>query len=69
MWAKPLLDGSVAVGLYNFLASGSRRSAWEENGDCTVRDLWAHESLGSRSGAVAIEVEAHGVALLKLTPA
>ena len=73
VWAKPLHDGAVAVGLYNFGEAARKVSVGFETlgmeGECTVRDLWAHADLGPVTGSVAVEVEPHGAALLKLSPA
>lgn len=73
VWAKPLADGSVAVGLCNFGEEARKVSVGFETlglaGHCTVRDLWAHTDLGTERGSVAVDVESHGAALLKLVPA
>ena len=70
VWAKPLADGSVAVGLFNrgesvnpitvkFKDIGLSKSA-------QVRDLWRHQDLGSQNGAYTTDVPRHGAALLKI---
>jgi alpha-galactosidase len=70
VWAKPLADGSVAVGLFNrgedaedikleFSAIGAPESA-------SVRDLWARKELGTFSGSFTAKVPRHGVLLLKV---
>jgi alpha-galactosidase len=68
--AKPLEDGSVAVGLFN-LTKASRRIAADFSdlglsGKRSVRDLWRQKSLPATSLLIAAEVNAHGVVLLKL---
>jgi alpha-galactosidase len=75
IWAKPLADGSVALGLFNLGEKGHRRVpfAWESVGlhdrrPCRVRDLWAHEDLGVFRGEFSTLLDRHDVALLKLTP-
>lgn len=75
MWAKPLADGSVAVGLFH---RGDRDVRlvplpWESIGlhdrrSCIVRDVWAREDVGIFRGSYVARVEPHGCALLKLTP-
>jgi alpha-galactosidase len=70
VWAKPLADGSVAVGLFNrgestnpitlnFKDIGVRGSA-------KVRDLWQHKDLGSFSDSYTEEVPRHGALLIKV---
>jgi len=71
-WAKPLQDGSVAVGLFNLGERDGRRIAvaWETLGihdrrKCRVRDLWAREDLGVHTGSYVARVDHHDVALLR----
>jgi alpha-galactosidase len=70
VWAKPLADGGVAVGLFNrgesvnpvtmnFKDIGIQRSA-------QVRDLWHHKDLGSLTGSYTTDVPRHGAVLLKI---
>jgi alpha-galactosidase len=70
IWAKPLAEGSIAVGLFNrgedaedikldFSAIGRPQSA-------SVRDLWARKDLGSFSGSFTAKVPRHGVVLIKV---
>jgi len=75
IWAKPLGDGSVAVGLFN-LGTRPRRIAtvaWESIGlhdrrPCRVRDLWQGEELGVFTGEFTARVDSHDVALVRITP-
>lgn len=75
VWAKPLADGSIAVGLFN-LGDMKQRIigvAWETVGlhdrrACRVRDLWHGDDLGVFTGAFTTSVARHDVALLRLTP-
>ncbi len=74
-WAKPLLDGSIAVGLFNLGERDGRRIAvaWETLGlhdrrPCKVRDLWAHEDLGTHTGSFVARVDRHDVMMVRLTP-
>jgi len=70
VWAKPLADGSVAVGLFNRGESanpitinlkdiGMRKSVH-------IRDLWQHRDLGSFDRSYSVEVPRHGVALVRV---
>lgn len=75
VWAKPLSDGSIAVGLFNRSDAGEHvvSVAWEAVGlhdrrAAIVRDLWAHEDVGEFRGSYTAKVESHGCALVKITP-
>jgi alpha-galactosidase len=74
VWARPLADGSRAVILFNRSAAPASISvAWPELGLTTrvkaeVRDLWAHKSLGRKTGSFAATVAPHGVVMVKVTP-
>ncbi len=74
-WAKPLHDGSIAVGLFNLGERNQRRAtvAWEAVGlhdrrPCRVRDLWKGEELGVFTGDFSTLIDSHDVALVQLTP-
>jgi len=73
VWAKELEDGSRAVGLFN-------RADEEQNvvatfaslgisGSQSVRDLWRQKDLGNFADRFEAKVPAHGVVLVKITPA
>lgn len=70
VWARPLADGTMAVGLFNRGLTAARVSAtWEElgvRGAQPVRDLWRHTSLGRMDRQIALDVPAHGVMLVKI---
>ena len=80
VWAKPLADGSIAVGLFNLGEREQRRAmvAWESIGlhdrrPCLVRDLWAHEDSqhlddGTYATRLRRQVPGHGVVMLRVTP-
>ena len=75
VWAKPLDDGSVAVGLFNLGEREQRLTVvgWESIGlhdqrPCRVRDLWAHADLGVHTSNFITTVGRHDGALLRLTP-
>jgi alpha-galactosidase len=75
IWAKPLIDGSIAVGLFNLGVKGRQKIpvAWETLGlhdrrACMVRDLWTGENLGVYTGSFFAEVMPHDCAIITLTP-
>lgn len=75
VWAKPLQNGDIAVGMFNMGERQGRRivAPWESLGlpaerPCRVRDLWAHEDLGVHAGSFNVRVDSHDVAFLRLTP-
>ncbi|MEW6072823.1 MAG: NPCBM/NEW2 domain-containing protein [Planctomycetota bacterium] len=68
--AKPLHDGSLAVGLFN-LSELPRAIAvdWAAlglQGPRRVRDLWRQRDLPPRDGSLPMDVPRHGVELLRL---
>jgi alpha-galactosidase len=68
--AKPLEDGSLAVGLFNLTTSPRQMSAaWTElgiKGTRKVRDAWRQKDIGAASDRYSAAVNAHGVALVRL---
>jgi alpha-galactosidase len=73
VWAKPLADGSRAVVLFNRSALQTVITAsWRGlgiRGPARVRDLWAHADLGMFPGRFMATVPAHGVVMVRVTPA
>lgn len=70
--AKPLEDGSLAVGLFN-LAEMPREmfvdwSLLGIEGKQQIRDLWRQKDLGTFEGRFATNVPRHGVSLVRLRP-
>ncbi len=74
VWAKPLADGSVAVGLFNL---GPRQRdidvRWESLGldpaqPGRVRDLWQRADVAQPTEGYAAAVDSHGVALVRIAP-
>jgi len=73
VWAKPMEDGSMAVGLFN----RSQREqtvtvTWSDlgiTGRQSVRDLWRQKDLGEFTGQFQAQVGRHGVVLVKIAPA
>lgn len=68
--AKPLEDGSVAVGLFNLSEGPLTISVdWGDvgaSGTLTVRDVWRQKNIGSFTGNYKSVVGAHDVALVRL---
>jgi alpha-galactosidase len=71
VWARPLADGSTAVGLFNRgSASAEIVARWSElglDGRRRVRDLWAHADRAPAAGELRAEVGPHGVLMLRLS--
>jgi len=69
---KPMADGSVAVGLFNFAEAAREMTVtWDQlglEGPHRVRDLWRQKDLGDADGKVSAQVTRHGVAMLRLWP-
>jgi len=70
--AKPLEDGSLALGLFNLGGDRAEISAtWQELGlksPQRVRDLWRRSDAGSADGRYNSAVARHGVTLVRLIP-
>jgi alpha-galactosidase len=71
--AKPLADGSVAVGLFNLSeAPKAITVTWadlELSGKRTVRDVWRQKDVGPAEAKFTAMVNRHGVAFVKLSAA
>lgn len=71
VWARPLEDGSVAVGLFNRDIEPARIVVpWGElglKGRKAVRDLWAQRDLGRFDGEFDARVPPHGVVLVRIS--
>jgi len=72
VWAKPLEDGSLAVGLFNKGMFADYVSVSLERlnikGSPAVRDVWRQRNLGFANVSLTYKIPAHGVKLIKLTP-
>jgi alpha-galactosidase len=70
--AKPMEDGSLALGLFNLSESPRRIAAtWADlgvRGQRRARDLWRQMELGNVSGNYAADVPRHGVVFVRLFP-
>ncbi|MEK7953145.1 putative Ig domain-containing protein [Luteolibacter soli] len=74
VYAKPLEDGSIAVGLFNLSPTEAVITArWEDlklgkDQQMTARDLWRQQDLGTFTAKFEAKVASHGVVLVKLVP-
>ena len=72
VYAKPLDDGSIAVGLFNTGADTATVTAtWADlklTGPQRVRDLWRQKDVGVFSDQFEARVASHGVVLVRLFP-
>jgi alpha-galactosidase len=72
VWARPLEDGSLAVGLFNRGEGVQAISVdWKEmglEGPRLVRDLWRQKDIGSVEGKFEAFVARHGVAFVRILP-
>ena len=69
-WARPLADGTMAVGLVNGESEPKTMTlSWADlglKGSKPVRDLWLHKNVGNSADKYSVEVPAHGAVLLKI---
>ncbi|MBZ0315574.1 MAG: glycoside hydrolase family 27 protein [Anaerolineae bacterium] len=75
IWAKPLADGSIAVGLFNLGDNRTQKipMAWEAIGlhdrrPCRVTNLWTGDDLGVHTRSFTSEVAPHDGLIVKITP-
>ncbi len=70
VWARPLSDGTIAVGLFNRGSNPAEVTArWAEigvQGKQPVRDLWQQKDLGEFDGSFTTSVPRHGSVLIKV---
>jgi alpha-galactosidase len=70
VWARPLSDGTTAVGLFNRSPESATVSVKLADlglsGTQPVRDLWRHASLSAARDVLAATVPRHGVVLVKV---
>jgi alpha-galactosidase len=70
IWAKPLADGSQAVGLFNGTeAAIDVTLQFKDLGigsQARVRDLWQHKDIGNLRDSFTAKVAKHGVVLVKI---
>jgi alpha-galactosidase len=72
VWAKPLTNGDIAVGLFAKGDSSEQISvSLRELGlsdRAALRDLWLHRDLGAVEGRIEVTANPHGVVLLRVHP-
>lgn len=72
VYAKPLDDGSIAVGLFNIGKETATVTAnWSDlkiKGSQRVRDLWRQKDLGTFDEKFEVPVAPHGVVLVRIFP-
>lgn len=70
--ARPLEDGSIALGLFNLGdAERAMTATWAElglSGKRGVRDVWRQRDAGAADGSYTAKVGRHGVMLVRLIP-
>ncbi|MEI7437500.1 MAG: glycoside hydrolase family 27 protein, partial [bacterium] len=68
--ARPLSDGSLAVGVFNLSGQSDMMQIWAKDlglsGRFAVRNLWERRDMGKYEERVDIEVPAHGAQMLKI---
>lgn len=70
VWARPLDDGSMAVGIFNLSDSVAVTGQnWSEiglSGERKMRDLWRQKDLPAKSKVVKVTLKPHGCELFKV---
>jgi alpha-galactosidase len=70
VWAKPMSDGTLAVGLFNRAPiQGEVIAKWSDlgiQGQQPVRDLWLQKDLEPAEGSFTAPVPGHGAMLLRI---
>lgn len=70
--AKAMEDGSLAVGLFNIGEEQARiQVTWADlglDGRRRVRDVWRQKDIGQSKDQLSVQVNRHGVAMLRLFP-
>jgi len=70
IWARPLFDGTIAVGLFNRGPQKARIAVrWSDiglSGTLPVRDLWMRRDLKPGSVGYAFDVPGHGAVVIKV---
>ncbi len=70
VWMRPLVDGTLAVGLFNRGRGETTVAArWEDlglSGSQRVRDLWQRRDVGAYEDAYSTPVSGHGAVMLKI---
>jgi alpha-galactosidase len=68
IWARPLADGSKAVGVFNRLSTPLSATVDFRQlgfrGPVNVRDIWQEKDLGAMKDPYTVTVQPHGVVFL-----
>ncbi len=71
VWARPLADGALAVGLFNRGRRGAEVTArfgdLDLAGEVAVRDLWLKKDLGVFQESFSVHVPRHGAAMFRFS--
>ena len=70
IWAKDLVDGGKAVGLFNLQDTDQVITVTSDSLGLqgSVRDLWRQKEIGLLNEGFSAKVSAHGVVFIKITP-
>lgn len=72
VYEQTLCDGSHYVALFNTNTTPETVTVnWVDlgfSGNADVRDLWTHQDLGTSTTSYAVNLNAHGSALLRVRP-
>ena len=72
VWARPLNDGSWAIGLFNLGEEQQSISiTWDKlsiSGKQIVRNLWKQKDMGIFDNGYTANVPSHGTIFIKITP-
>ncbi|MBD1424163.1 glycoside hydrolase family 27 protein [Sphingobacterium arenae] len=70
VWAKPLSDGSMAVGVFNLGETPVNYqlslASLDLPGKHTLRDIWKQEDMGNIETSFSVRINRHGVKLFKI---
>lgn len=70
VWARPLWDGTMAVGLFNRGEDEAEVTAkWSDlgiEGERAIRDLWRRKDMGLHADSFTAAVSRHGAVLIKV---
>mmetsp|Transcript_3592 Transcript_3592/g.3549 ORF Transcript_3592/g.3549 Transcript_3592/m.3549 type:complete len:414 (+) Transcript_3592:69-1310(+) len=74
LWSRPLSNGDICVILYNSgqhdnvpIAVSWSEIGWSNDDNVSIRDLWLHEELGVMKQGYERNINAHDIAMLRLT--
>ena len=72
VYAKPMEDGSMAIGLFNRSERHEKATVtWKElgiRGEQKIRDLWRQQDIATSNKDFTTDIAPHGVRLIKIYP-